>query len=328
MEIFEILVDWEMPESPQELKDIVAPDEGVALEELGEWLKALLGSQRDVLTRASLELATLDWLYDLITLNVRRGGVFEVQEALLSGRADCLGYTRIFEILGPRFGLELGVVEVVIDNAGRYVPHQVVLCLLATGEKRFVDPWYGSKDIHHRRVGALVKREGRWRVEDVDEAGLQDVEVRGLPPECLDAITCYIRGNRHLVRGIEQGDEGELDRAIDCYSQGIHLYPSNARLYFNRAVAYEREGEAARAELDYREALKDEASRIRVLANIEELERLIELDERGISPRDQQVYLLHRGYITGSEVSTEEVARRRGISEAEVLEILSRIGLD
>ena len=131
----------------------------------------------------------------------------KMQEALLSRRADCLGYTRIFEILGSSFGLDLGVVEMVVDNAGRYVPHQVILCLLATGERRFVDPWYGSRDTRPRRIGALVKRKGRWRVEDVDKA-----------------------------------------------------------------------------ELDYREALKDEAGRIRLLANVEDLERLIELDERGISP--------------------------------------------
>ena len=65
-----------------------------------------------------------------------------------------------------------------------------------------------------------------------------------------------------------------------------------------------------------------------VWANVEVLERLIELDERGISFRDQEVYLMHRGYITGSGVSAGEVASRCGIPEAEVLAILSTIGLD
>ena len=150
--------------------------------------------------------------------------------------------------------------------------------------------------------------------------------VRALPPQCVEAITWYIRGNRHLGRGTRASEGKELDKAIECYDAAIRLYPANARLYFNRAVAYENKGEKERAERDYAEALKDEASQIRVFAReYEEIVQLIELDRLGIGFREQEIYLLRKGFITGEEVSLKDIASKYRASEEKVAQLVSRI---
>jgi tetratricopeptide (TPR) repeat protein len=143
-------------------------------------------------------------------------------------------------------------------------------------------------------------------------------DLRGLPEACLEAITLYIRGNGCLARN-------ELDKAIDYYSAAIRLYPNNSRAYYNRAIAREVKGEVAAAEADYAQALRDEASLIRVLANTYGLEELIRLDEEGISEREQAIYLWHKGYKTGACAGYEEIGREYGVSPQDVKKIIDRV---
>lgn len=278
-------------------------------------------------TRAGLELSVIDWLHDTIRLNIKRGRLFEIERVLNEAQADCLGYARLFQQLGKRLGLDTGIVEVVIDNAGRTVPHLVNIVRLSDKRTRFVDLWYGSKNVRHRRLGLMVKQNGRWSVADVNWRELRRLtEVKGLPPHCIDAIAGYMIGNRHLDRGIRSSDHSELHEAIRCYTAAMARYPENARLYFNRAVTYENLGNDKAAEADYAVALRNEASRIRVQARQHhEVVRLIALDQIGVSARDQDMYLLCEGFITGREVSPERIAAKYHTSSDEVNRITSHI---
>lgn len=307
------LTSWRVPEPPSELKE--AGVNQYHLQTIRALAAERLAGARSTENRSTIENAIADWLYDLVRRNVKRGRVFELDEVLASRRADCLGYARLFAALGPRFGLELGVVEVVVDNAGRCVPHHVNLLNLSNGTRRFIDAWYGSKDIGHRRIGALV--DGRPR--DIDQGELGEVrDLTGLPEHCVDAISLYIKGNGHLERG-------ELDEAIRYYTRAIGLYPNNTRAFYNRALAHDGRGEAGEAVLDYAEALKDESSTARVLASIEEIEGLLKLDEEGINEEEQDIYLWHRGFKTGEEVGCEELGRKYGIPPEEIAEIVLRV---
>ena len=305
------LAGWHIPELPGELGG--AGRQGLDLEAVRTLIRQRLGG--DVGNRSRIQIAVSDWLYDLVRSNVKRGRAFELDEVLSTRRADCLGYARLFSALGPGFDLELGVVEVLIDNAGRYVPHHVSLLNLADGTYRFIDAWYGSSNINHRRIGARVNGKPR----DIDREELSEIHnLRGLPEACVAAITLYIRGNRCLERN-------ELDKAMKLYSEAIKLYPNNTRAYYNRALAYEGRGQAEEARLDYARALKDESSLIRVLARIEELEELIRLDEKEISEEKQDIYLWHKGFKTGVPVGYEEIGHRYGISSEEVRRIVSAV---
>jgi len=268
--------------------------------------------------KSRLEVSLIGWLYDFIRANVKRGRVFDLGQVLLRGSADCLGYAKLFTLLGRLFGLDVGVIEVVVDNAGRYVPHTAVLVRLENRRWRFIDLWYGSKNIRHLRVGLQVKQGGAWWIEDSDLKELGGGEgVCYLPDPCVDAITLYIRGNRHL-------DRQEYAAAIDCYSEAIRLYPGNARLFYNRAIAYENLGEYEKAKADYAHAFSDEAAIIRILATEhDEVISLLDLDARGISSSAQGIYLLYHGFATGRRVLLPRVARRFGLSEAETQAILS-----
>ncbi len=300
----EALPSWRLPEIP-------------AL--LGEPVRRLAGAASQISARLEkerpdhrLHLAAAGWLYDLVRSNVKRGRAFELDEVLATGRADCLGYARLFRALGPHFGLELGVVEVLVDNAGRCVPHHAALFSLPDGTYRFLDPWYGSKDISHRRLGALVG----GRPQDIGRKDLNHVSrLCGLPEPCIEAIALYIRGNHCL-------QEGKLDMAIERYSAAIALYPHNSRALYNRALAYERKGETSKARQDYAEAVKDERSLIRIMASTAGLEDLIRLDDAGIGEREQEIYLWHRGYRTGVPVGCEEISLKAGLPAARVSEIV------
>ena len=282
------ILDWHIPELPVELR----------------------GNTRQ---KPDLE-AAVDLLYRLVRSNIKRGRAFELDVVLSTRRADCLGYTRLFFALG-RFGLELGIIEVLIDNAGRYVPHHVNLLNLPDGTRRFMDAWYGSTDINHRRIGALVD----GRPEDIDSGELKKIhDIEGLPDYCIEAITLYIKGNRCLERD-------ELDRAIKYYSGAIDLYPNNSRAFYNRAIAHERKGVTAEAELDYARALKDESSLIRVLARTDELESLIALDEKDISEEEQDIYLWHKGFKTGAPAEYGEIGRKYEIPPEEIEKIISKV---
>jgi tetratricopeptide (TPR) repeat protein len=273
------------------------------------------------------ELAMSNWLYDLVRRNVKRGRIFQLRDVLLHQQADCLGYAKLLSSLGPRFGLDISIVEVVIDNGGRYTPHYVNLVKLSSGRQQFMDLWYGSRDVRHRRIGAQVKEGRIWRTKDLDWDELEEVEdIRGLPSTSVDGITYYILGNRHLERGIRDADGEELDSAIAHYSKAIKLYPGYARAYFNSAIAYENEGKYEEARSDYAQALRDEASQIRVLATEhEEVIQLMELDRANIGVKEQEIYLLRRGFITGEQMSSADIAKRHGICESEVDDIISTI---
>lgn len=274
MEKIAAIIDgWRRVEPPQLLANCVSVTGGESVFGLGHMVRAKLAEISDIGRRSKVEDAVSGWLYDFIRANVKRGRIFDLREVLSQGSADCLGYAKLFTLLGHVFGLYAGVIEVVIDNAGRYVPHTACLAKLSDGQLRFVDLWYGSKNISHQRMGLRVRRGRAWRIEDLTltEVSGQE-EVSYLPDSGVNGITLYILGNRHLNRKDFRG-------AIECYSEAIRLYPQNARFYYNRAVAYESLGEQEKAKANYKRALRDDAAIIRVLATEhEEIIGLIELN--------------------------------------------------
>jgi len=304
---------WHIPQLPAELK--IAATQKLDLEAVRLVISQKLAEARDSEDRSRIQIAISYWLYCLLRSNVKRGRAFELDQVLTTGRADCLGYAKLFSAIAPGFGLELGIVEVLIDNTGRYVPHHVNLLKLARGTYRFIDAWYGSEDMSHRRIGALVN--GRPKDIDGEElSGIQD--LRGLPDHCVDAITLYVKGNRCLERD-------ELGEAIKHYSEAIDFYPNNSRAFYNRALAHERKGEAEEAKLDYAQALKNESNLIRVLATVDELEPLIRLDEKGIGEEEQDIYLWHKGFKTGEQVGLKEISQKCNIPREEVKMVISRV---
>jgi tetratricopeptide (TPR) repeat protein len=320
---------WQLPPLPLRFSrsSTNSAQARLTLAELGKLTRSGLSTAKSTRTRAAMELSLIDWLYDSIRRSIKRGRLFEIDRVLSEGEADCLGYANLFQQLGRGLALDTGIVEVVIDNAGRLVPHVVNIVRLSDRRIRFIDLWYGSTNVRHRRIGLMVNQAGRWRILDADWGELGHFEnIKGLPPRCVDAITGYMIGNRHLERGIRLSDATELHEAIRCYTNAMAQYPHNARLYFNRAVAYESLSNQEAAEADYAIALRDEASLIRVQARQhDEVVRLIALDQLGLRVRDEEMYLLRKGFVTGRKVSPQRIAARYHMSADDVNRITSRI---
>jgi tetratricopeptide (TPR) repeat protein len=239
----------------------------------------------------SSEKRLIDWLYRFIRLNVKRGRVFNLNEVLKTGKADCLGYAKLFTTLGRAAGLDLGVAEVVTDYRGCNMPHTCSLVKLAGGKNQFVDFWYGSQDIRHKRLGLAIKKQGDWKIEDIDFPKIKKLEeISYLPDDRVDGITFYIEGNRSLK-------EENYKRAVKEYSEAIRLYPENSRAYYNRAIGYEKLGQLVKAEEDYSRALRDESAQKRTVATLpREVVDLIRLDEEGVSEEEQEIYLRNEGF--------------------------------
>ncbi len=255
-----------------------------------------------------------DWLYDLLRLNIKRGRFYEVPAVLAARRADCLGFARLYALLAAEIGLDAGAVEVLVDNRGKYVPHHAVMLNYRDENRRFLDIWYGSKDTHPRRIGAIVD----GHVEDMNLVDADGKDIRALPESCLDAITFYIKGNQSLA-------SQKPAEALDYYNKAIELYPGNSRAFYNRALALEQLGRKEKAAKDFARALKDDAALTRVQATITDLEPLIKLDEAGFTPYEQDVFLYHAGFKTGVPLTVEAIAGLSRSSPERVRAVLKKI---
>ncbi len=302
--------------SPKEIKELFSKLEVVPmyplnlgspstkrLDELTQFTQSFLISLYDREKRSSIEEELVDWLFALVRHNVKRGRVWDLFDVLSQRRADCLGYAQLFTILAKDFGLDAGVIEVLRDSRGSYVPHVICMVRLANGRKRLVDPWYGSSDIRHRLVVVRVKQRGKLILKSLTMKGLESAsEILGLSREQICGIEFYILGNFFFDRGMK-------DEAIDCYDLSIWLYPSHPRALFNRAVALESMGREESAKEDYQRVFSMKQSLPRILGNINEIEQLIELDEEKLDDFDQQVYLLRRGFVTGHREPWKEISK-------------------
>lgn len=301
--------DWDIPCGCP----FVPGSEDMALDEIAQKSKEVLTTLTEP-TMTNRQEQLLDWLYALVRHNIKRGRVWELSDVLSQRRADCLGYARILTVLAAHFGIDAGVVEVVQDNRGSYVPHYVCLVNLSGKKRRLIDPWYGSANICHRLLTARVKEGASWATRQVSMETLQaHPSVSGLSREQVCGISLYILGNSHL-------NQANDDDALRCYNSSLWLFPYNSRTLFNRAIVLERLGEPNKAHADYQQAMSSDPSIARVLATTEDIEQLIDLDEKGVCEPKQSVYLMRKGFVTGEEEAWERIAQTLGYTVSQVQE--------
>jgi tetratricopeptide (TPR) repeat protein len=288
----EFLTKWQIPPGLEEL----GISEKFELKEIRKNLHQKLAREKNKEEKVRLELKITDFLYDLIRMNIKRGRIFTIERALSERKADCLAYCQILEILAKKFGLDIGIVEVLIDNGGRYVSHPCNLLKLSDDSWRLIDLWYGSKNINHKRIGAWIKENGKWIFKDINEDEFSKIEdIKGLSEKQIAGLTSYTLGNIAWNRK-------DWTEAIACYTRAIELYPENARFYYNRAGAYCYNGDEEKEKADREEAFKRDPTGIRLLAEEhKEIEDLIKLDELGMNEAEQRRYLFNQGFITGKK---------------------------
>lgn len=92
-----------------------------------------------------------------------------------------------------------------------------------------------------------LNRERKFTAEQQIRACTAVAQSEKIPRNA--ALAYYIRGNVHAYTG-------EVDRAIEDYSQAIRRNPKHAEAYNNRGNAYGRKGDTERALADHNEAVK------------------------------------------------------------------------
>ncbi len=311
---------WRTPEPSPRLKYFLSQArEGGVIRHCRAIGEGLADAQKP-LYRRQLEQQVIVWLYYLIRANVKRGREFDLRPVLETRLADCLGYSKLFTVLGRLCGVDAGVIEVITDCTGRLVPHTAIMVKLAKGGFRFADLWYGSNNVKHRRLGLYVKQGGKWQFQDVWYRELKTLEeVRYLQDSMVDGITLYIIGNGHLKKQ-------ENYEALKCYDRALELYPGNPRTLYNRAIVYEKLEQRERADADYAAALRDEDAIWRVLAREDpDVADLMRLDALGIDELEQEVYLNYRAFATGYRERPDTIAGKLGISVDEVEAIIAEV---
>ena len=319
-QLIDDIAEWRLLDFPEELKERHHRTSLRGFYEVCLWYRERQEALNCLRFKSNTERRLIHYIYGFIRLNIKRGRIFNLPEVIKTGEADCLGYSKLFTILGRQCGLKAGVVEVIIDNRGYAVPHTAILVNLADGRRQIIDCWYGSENIRHKRLGLRVKSKGRWNVEDIDLLEIKRTEdISFLPDALVDSITLYIEGNRLLKAH-------DYSRAIEKFSEAIVLYPQNSRIYYNRGIGYEHMGQIEKAQTDFARALQDDNALIRILATQpQSVIDLIQLDKNFVSEENQEIYLLNKGFITGRPVPQERIAFKKGIYIEEVGAILTKI---
>lgn len=103
----------------------------------------------------------------------------------------------------------------------------------------------------------------------------------------LEALECFKRAiaadpYNSFVRykyGLALAQSGDLDRAISEYDFAIRLNSNDASIYTARAVAFEHQGEPAKAAASYRNALRIAPDNAQALGNLIALGRHVDVDD-------------------------------------------------
>ena len=101
----------------------------------------------------------------------------------------------------------------------------------------------------------------RSATQDLDRALGEVGRLPNVPEEWKTSAKAYaLNGLAGAYAGL-----GDFERALKLFDESMALCPKNAWVYFNRAKAYERRGEIARAREDYKQSLAMKEPKLNVL---------------------------------------------------------------
>jgi len=234
--------------------------------------------QRGDMSEEELADIELDVIGNLVR-GIKRQFSYESSTSNLSiliknSRANCLGFTQLFFILGNAIGLSVGAVDVkdmgerpyywIIkwEKAGpKYIPsettmrpstfagHVVGLVYLADGKEVMVDLASNRELRGPFEFEEVYKKVGiYWEKSESDEDSLFYPRIRKLSHK--DFI-----GDIKMSRATQYLESKEYEKMILILSEASSLNPEDALVYFNRAQAYAGLAKFTEAEADYRRAL-------------------------------------------------------------------------
>ncbi len=223
-----------------ELKKIVsahnASVKDMKLEEFRDWVKEELeGLKRsgNAEKRSRIIYAAREWLFESLKTASRKCPSWK-----------CLEWTRLYEILAVKFGLNNHMVMVMKDFNGRIRIPNAHVCNLIEGRNgwEFDDLNWGEQDIDHREIYLQVRENGIWKEKIIDQKQLYGInfeDIKGISEETKSALR-YIRlANLCLKDGKAMG----IARAVKYYTKAMEANPDFSYPYYSLGYIYSKLGD-------------------------------------------------------------------------------------
>ncbi len=230
---------------------------------------------------ARVEEKTVRALYKKIGREIAQGPVkgyfFYLPVVVRDRKAQCLGYSQVFYILGNSIGLKVSVINV-LELVSGPLPEGLghVACLVGRSDGQVM-----IVDLNHRYVNRpfvfkeefveagnywQLKRKGNplriyLRIQVLNESGLVGCVYNNLAGAYTDAghsnqalsyLNKAIKLNPKFAlafnnRGNAYGKLGQYQKAISDFNKAIELNPKDATAFNNRGTAYGRLGQYQQA---------------------------------------------------------------------------------
>jgi tetratricopeptide (TPR) repeat protein len=178
---------------------------------------------------------------------------FDLVLVVKEKKAQCLGYTQLFYILGNSMGLTIQAINVVDHSQGPMpagTRHAACAVGLHNGKAMQVDLTFNdgaSKSyIFTEEYGKVGNY---WELKDKKSRLNIHKRIQLLDKNGLVAIICYNRGTIY-------SKSGKLTEAISDFNKAIELNPKDAVAYNNRGNAYGKSGKLTEAILDFNKAIE------------------------------------------------------------------------
>jgi len=183
---------------------------------------------------------------------------FDLADVIQGERANCLGYSQIFYVLGNSIRLSVHAIRVTPGHIANIVD-------LSDETMTVVDLTRADGFISERIIteSEFEGRGSRWRLADKNNLVREDKTIHILDKNELVGEIYFCRGTICYLSS--QGST-----AIPHYNRAIELNPASAKAYNNRGGAYLALGEQAKAVSDFNKALElnpEYASAYQNLAN-------------------------------------------------------------
>ncbi len=212
---------------------------------------------------------------------------FDLTDVAGKGRANCLGYTQLYYILGKSAGLQVTPVGVLESRKPGQFPsgYRHVCCLVTLSDGStvlvnaappvFVSPPFVFDEVYlrsgsyhklrnpdnplglYRRIQLL---DDRGLAAHVDNSRGTALLAQNRLDEALTRFEQAVAGNAMFAeawnnRAIARSRRGDLDEALSLYNRALEIDGDYAEAYYNRANAYSKLGEYEKAIQDYSVAI-------------------------------------------------------------------------
>ena len=215
---------------------------------------------KDVEQKTKIEKAIAKLLFDLLNEKIKHKGVgsrYFLAERIIQDNfkeASCLGFSQLYDLLGKKTGLDVGIVDVMEDLNGK--PKSTHVCNIV---KYANNKWSDASlvDINYRRFRAKhkmlrLKINGmttyakiKWNQNpelstikykgpqgQLHEQFIKEVQIEPLGPASVIA-------EGYLGLAVEYGNKEGLHKEQKTLQEAIKLDPTNGVLYYNLARSYQ-----------------------------------------------------------------------------------------